>query len=364
MSITKEQVIDALKYVDDPDIKKDIVTLGMVKDVEVEGKNVSFTVVLTTPACPMKDMIQRACENAILHFVDKEAIVKVNMTANVTTQKKDDKNALSKVKNIIAIASGKGGVGKSTITANLAMALARQGAKVAIVDADVYGPSMPIMFDVVHEKPRVVEIDGQNKIVPVESYGVKILSIGFFSDINQAVAWRGPIATRALQQLFNDAEWGELDYMLVDLPPGTGDIHLTLTTAVPITGAVVVTTPQQVAVADARKGVAFFKNQHMNVPVLGIVENMSWFTPAELPNNKYFIFGEGGAQQLAEEFNVEVLGKIPLVQSIREAADAGRPAVLQDTTPQALAFTELAQRVAQEIAILNISKSQVETVNA
>jgi len=364
MSITKEQVIDALKYVDDPDIKKDIVTLGMVKDVEVEGKNVSFTVVLTTPACPMKDMIQRACENAILHFVDKEAIVKVNMTANVTTQKKADNNSLSKVRNIIAIASGKGGVGKSTVTANLAMALAKQGAKVGIVDADVYGPSMPIMFDVVHEKPRVIEIDGQNKIVPVESYGVKILSIGFFSDINQAVAWRGPIATRALQQLFNDAEWGELDYMLVDLPPGTGDIHLTLTTAVPITGAVVVTTPQQVAVADARKGVAFFKNAHINVPVLGIVENMSWFTPAELPNNKYFIFGEGGAQQLAEEFDVPVLGKIPLVQSIREAADAGRPAVLQETTPQAIAFTELAQRIAQEIAILNNSKSQVETVNA
>lgn len=364
MSITKEQVIDALKYVDDPDIKKDIVTLGMVKDVEVEGKNVSFTVVLTTPACPMKDMIQRACENAILHFVDKEAIVKVNMTANVTTQKKDDKNALSKVKNIIAIASGKGGVGKSTVTANLAMALAKQGAKVGIVDADVYGPSMPIMFDVVHEKPRVVEIDGQNKILPVESYGVKILSIGFFSDINQAVAWRGPIATRALQQLFNDAEWGELDYMLVDLPPGTGDIHLTLASSIPITGAVVVTTPQQVAVADARKGVAFFKNSHINVPVLGMIENMSWFTPAELPNNKYFIFGEGGAQQLAEEFDIPVLGKIPLVQSIREAADAGRPAVLQETTQQAIAFTELAQRIAQEIAILNNAKSQVETVNA
>lgn len=364
MSITIEQVIDALKYVDDPDIKKDIVTLGMVKDVEVEGKNVSFTVVLTTPACPMKDMIQRACENAILHFVDKEAIVKVNMTANVTTQKKDDKNALSKVKNIIAIASGKGGVGKSTVTANLAMALAQQGAKVGIVDADVYGPSMPIMFDVVHEKPRVVEIDGQNKILPVESYGVKILSIGFFSDINQAVAWRGPIATRALQQLFNDAEWGELDYMLVDLPPGTGDIHLTLASSIPITGAVVVTTPQQVAVADARKGVAFFKNSHINVPVLGMIENMSWFTPAELPNNKYFIFGEGGAQQLAEEFDIPVLGKIPLVQSIREAADAGRPAVLQETTPQAIAFTELAQRIAQEIAILNNAKSQVETVNA
>jgi ATP-binding protein involved in chromosome partitioning len=362
MSITKEQVIDALKYVDDPDLKKDLVTLGMVKDVEVDGKNVSFTVVLTTPACPMKDMIQKACENAILHFVDKEAIVKVNMTANVTTQKKNDASSLSHVKNIIAIASGKGGVGKSTVTANLAIALARQGARVGLVDADIYGPSMPIMFDAVHERPYVKEIDGVNKIIPVESYGVKLLSIGFFADMAQAVAWRGPIATRALQQLFNDAYWGELDYMLVDLPPGTGDIHISLTTAVPLTGALIVTTPQQVAIADARKGMAFFRNQHVNVPVLGIAENMSWFTPAELPENKYYIFGEGGAQQLADEFDVPVLGQIPLVQSIREAADAGRPAVLQETTPQAKAFMELASNLAQQVAIQN-SKLKEEALS-
>ncbi|MCD6067920.1 MAG: ATPase-like, ParA/MinD [Bacteroidetes bacterium] len=353
MSITKEQVIDALKYVDDPDLKKDLITLGMVKDVEVDGKNVSFTVVLTTPACPMKDMIQKACENAILHFVDKEAIVKVNMTANVPTQKKNDASSLSGVKNIVAIASGKGGVGKSTITANLAIALAKMGAKVGLVDADVYGPSMPMMFDALHERPYVKEIDGKNMIIPVESYGVKLLSIGFFADMAQAVAWRGPIATRALQQLFSDAYWGELDYMLIDLPPGTGDIHISLTTAVPLTGALIVTTPQQVAIADARKGMAFFRNQHVNVPVLGIAENMSWFTPAELPENKYYIFGEGGAQQLADEFDVPVLGQIPLVQSIREAADAGRPAVLQDTTPQAIAFMDLAANLVRQIAIQN-----------
>ena len=362
MAITKEQVIDALKYVDDPDLKKDIVTLGMVKDVEVNGKEVSFTVVLTTPACPMKDMIQKACENAILHFVEKEAIVKVNMTAQVQGKKQESSTALSGVKNIIAVASGKGGVGKSTVTANLAMALIQQGAKVGIVDADVYGPSMPIMFDAVHERPLVQEIEGQNKIMPIDCYGVKLLSIGFFADINQAVAWRGPIATRALQQLFNDAYWGELDYLLVDLPPGTGDIHLTLATSIPITGAVIVTTPQQVAIADARKGMAFFRNNNINIPVLGIVENMSWFTPTELPENKYFIFGQGGAEQLAEEFGTEVLGKLPLVQSIREAADAGRPAVLQQTTPQAIAFTELAQKVAQKIAIQHASQIHTEEV--
>lgn len=363
MAITKEQVIEALKYVDDPDLKKDIVSLGMVKDIEVSGKNVSFTVVLTTPACPMKEMIQKACENAILHFVDKEANVNVNMTAQVVGKKQGTTTALSGVKNIIAVASGKGGVGKSTVTANLAMALHKQGAKVGIVDADIYGPSMPIMFDVVHERPLVQEVDGQNKIIPVESYGIKLLSIGFFADLNQAVAWRGPIATRALQQLFNDAYWGELDYLLVDLPPGTGDIHLTLATSIPITGAVIVTTPQQVAVADARKGVAFFNNGQIKVPILGVVENMSWFTPQELPENKYYIFGQGGAEALAEEFNLEVLGKLPLVQSIREAADAGRPAVMQEITPQAIAFTELAQKIAQKLAIQNAQEQSVATIN-
>jgi ATP-binding protein involved in chromosome partitioning len=351
MGITKEQVIDALRNVDDPDLKKDLVTLGMVKDIEVDGKNVSFTVVLTTPACPMKDMIQRACENAIIHFVDKEAKVKVHMTADVTSRRSGP--VLPNVRNIIAVASGKGGVGKSTVASNLAVALARQGAKVGLIDADIYGPSIPIMFDVVHERPVIKNIDGRNKIIPVESYGVKLLSIGFFADPEQAVVWRGPMAVKALNQMLSDAEWGELDYMLIDLPPGTGDIHLSLVGAVPVTGAVIVSTPQLVALADAQKGIGMFRMPAVNVPVLGIVENMAYFTPAELPNNKYYIFGKEGAAQLAERMDVPLLGQIPLVQSICEAGDAGRPAVLQESTPQALAFIELAQNVAQQVAIRN-----------
>ncbi|MFL5753408.1 MAG: Mrp/NBP35 family ATP-binding protein [Bacteroidia bacterium] len=363
MNITKEQVLDALKYVDDPDLKKDLVTLGMVKDVVVEGKNVSFTVVLTTPACPMKDMIHKACVNAILHFVDKEANVNVNMTANVTSNRGNDKPLLPKVKNIIAIASGKGGVGKSTVASNLAVALAMQGAKVGLIDADIYGPSVPIMFDVVHEKPELKQIDGKNMMIPVESYGVKLLSIGFFADPSQAIVWRGPMASRALNQLFSDANWGELDYLLVDLPPGTGDIHLSLVAAVPLTGVIIVSTPQQVALADARKGVGMFQLPNINVPILGIVENMAYFTPAELPDNKYYIFGQGGAEALAEELKFPLLGQIPLVQSICEAGDAGRPAVLQETTPQALAFRELAQNVAQQVAIKNANEPRKEMVN-
>jgi ATP-binding protein involved in chromosome partitioning len=363
MKITKEQVLDALKYVDDPDLKKDLVTLGMVKDVEVDGKNVSFTVVLTTPACPMKDMIHKACVNAILHFVDKEANVKVNMTANVTSNRGNDKPLLPQVKNIIAIASGKGGVGKSTITSNLAVALAKQGAKVGLIDADIYGPSMPIMFDVVHEKPELRQIEGKNMMIPVESYGVKLLSIGFFADPSQAIVWRGPMASRALNQLFSDAHWGELDYLLVDLPPGTGDIHLSLVGAVPLTGVIIVSTPQAVALADARKGVGMFQLPNINVPILGIVENMAYFTPAELPQNKYYIFGQGGAKALAEELSLPLLGEIPLVQSICEAGDAGRPAVLQETTPQAIAFRELAQNVAQQVAIKNAGQPKVQMAN-
>ena len=353
MEITVEKVIDALRYVDDPDLKKDLVTLGMVKDVEVSGKKVSFTVVLTTPACPMKDMIHRACVNAVLHYVDKNAEVDVTMTANVTSGKSNEKPLLTGVKNIIAIASGKGGVGKSTISANLAVALAKQGAKVALVDADIYGPSMPIMFDVVNERPFVKEIDGKNLMIPVESHGVKLLSIGFFASADQAIPWRGPMATRALTQMFTDTLWGDLDYMIVDLPPGTGDIHLSLVSQIPLTGAVIVSTPQTVALADARKGIAMFRMENIKVPVLGIIENMAYFTPEELPNNKYFIFGKDGAKNLAEELGVSFLGQIPLVQSIREAGDAGRPAVLQETTAQAIAFAELAKTVAQQVAICN-----------
>jgi ATP-binding protein involved in chromosome partitioning len=357
MSITKEQVIDALRNVDDPDLKKDLVTLGMVKDVEVNGKNVSFTVVLTTPACPMKDMIKRACENAITYYVDKEAVTTVNMTANTTSQRTGP--VLPGVKNFIAVSSGKGGVGKSTVAANLAVALAMSGAKVGLLDADIYGPSQPMMFDVLEDKPMLRDIDGKSYIVPVESYGVKLLSIGFFSDMNQAIVWRGPIAVRALNQMLSEADWGELDYMIVDLPPGTGDIHLSLVTAVPLTGAIVVSTPQQVALADARKGVAMFQLPQINVPVLGIVENMAYFTPAELPENKYYIFGRAGGEQLAQNLGVPLLGQIPLVQSICEAGDAGRPVVLQKNTPQAQAFIELAGNVVRQVAIRNSTEKEV-----
>ena len=278
--ITTQQVLDALSNVMEPDLKKDLVTLNMIQDVAVDGKKVSFTVVLTTPACPLKELIHNACVNAIIHLVDSEAEVTVNMTANVTTKRSDDRPLLPKVKNIIAVASGKGGVGKSTIAANLAVSLADLGARVGLVDADIYGPSIPIMFDVVDEKPLVRMVNGEQMMVPVESYGIKLLSIGFFADTSQAIVWRGPMASKALTQLFRDADWGELDYLIIDLPPGTGDIHLTLVSGIPLTGAVIVSTPQRVALADAEKGVAMFQLPNINVPVLGVVENMSYFTPA------------------------------------------------------------------------------------
>ena len=361
MEITKEKVLDALSNVIDPDLGKDLVTLNMIKDIEIDGKNVNFSVVLTTPACPLKELIHNACVNAIKHFVDKEAIVKANMTSNVTT-KQSSKASIAGVKNFVAVASGKGGVGKSTIAANLAVALTMQGAKVGILDADIYGPSVPIMFDVQNEKPGVRKVGEKSMMVPVESYGVKILSIGFFAETNQAVAWRGPMATKALTQMFFDADWGELDYMIIDLPPGTGDIHLSLIQAVPLAGAVVVSTPQDVALADARKGIAMFQMPAINVPVLGLVENMAWFTPEELPENKYYIFGKGGAKALAEQLNIPLLGQIPLVQSVREAGDAGRPAVMQENSPIAIALMDMSKNVAQQVAIRNATLAPTEKV--
>ena len=352
MNITKEQVLDALKHVEDPDLKKDLVTLGMIKDLEVDGKNVSFTVVLTTPACPLKELIHKNCVNAILQYIGKKANVNVKMTSDVSSRKGSGP-MLPNVKNIIGVASGKGGVGKSTVASNLALALVKLGASVGLVDADIYGPSQTIMFDVMDAKPMNKEIDGVNKMIPIESFGVKLLSIGFFVDTSQALVWRGPMASKAVVQLFQEADWGELDYMIIDLPPGTGDIHLTLVGAVPLNGVVIVSTPQFVALADAKKGVGMFQLPSINVPVLGIVENMSYFSPPDEPEKRYYIFGEDGAKKLAEELEVPLLGEIPLVQSICESGDSGHPAVLQDNTPQAIAYMEMARNVAQQVSIQN-----------
>ncbi len=355
MSITREQVLKALSYVEDPDLKKDLVTLNMIEDVLIEGNRVSFTVVLTTPACPLKSMIENACRNAILHFVSKEAELKINMTSRVTTPKNV---GVPGVKNIIAVASGKGGVGKSTVAVNLALGLAKTGAKVGLIDADIYGPSIPIMFGLEGARPRSSEVNGKTRIEPIEKFGIKLLSIGFFTDPNQPVPWRGPMVSTAVKQLFNDADWGELDYLIVDLPPGTGDIHITLTQTFPVAGAVIVTTPQNVALADAKKGIGMFMMDAINVPLLGIIENMAYFTPVELPQNKYYIFGQGGGRKLSGELNIPFLGEIPLVKSISDSGDAGEPVILQQNNPMAAAFFEMAERVAQQVAIRNANATE------
>jgi ATP-binding protein involved in chromosome partitioning len=348
--ITKEQVLTALSHVEEPDLKKDLVTLNMVEDIAIDGNKVSFSIILTTPACPLKAMIENACRNAILHFVSKEAEVSINMTSRVTTQ---TNNSLPGIKNIIAVASGKGGVGKSTVAANLAIGLAKTGAKVGLIDADVYGPSVPIMFGLEGAKPRASQENGKTRIEPIEKYGIKLLSIGFFTDPDQPVPWRGPMVSTAVKQLFNDAEWGELDYLVVDLPPGTGDIHITITQGFPIVGALIVTTPQNVALADARKGVGMFMMPAINVPILGVIENMSYFVPAELPDNKYYIFGQGGGQKLAQQIGAPFLGQIPLVKGITESGDAGKPLILDENNPMSAAFIDLAERVAQQVSIVN-----------
>lgn len=362
--ISKEQVREALSNVMEPDLGKDLITLNMVEDIQVDGKNVSFTVILTTPACPMKTMIHNACVNAIIHFVDKDAVVNVNMTARTSSGRVKEDVLLPEVRNIIAIASGKGGVGKSTVAANLAVALAKKGASVGLIDADIYGPSQHIMFGVEHERLFVNERDGKTYMIPVEKYGVKVLSIGFLVDPDRAIPWRGPMASKALKQLFSDAEWGKLDYLLIDLPPGTGDIHLTLVSAVPVTGAVIVSTPQHVALADARKGVSMFMLDAINVPVLGLIENMAYFTPEELPDNKYYIFGKEGCKKLAEELKVPFLGEIPLVQSIREGGDTGIPVALDDNTVVSDAFMEAADQLVRQVSIRNATKPATKKVEA
>lgn len=352
MMITEDKVLAALSHVEDPDLKKDLVTLKMIKDVKIEDKKVAFTLELTTPACPLKDMLKNACTNAVKHFVAADAEVEINVTSRVT--KPMDTSQLKAIKNIILVSSGKGGVGKSTVASNLAVTLAADGAKVGLIDADIYGPSVPIMFDLVGAKPSAKETaEGKTLILPIEKYGIKLLSLGFFSEPDQPVPWRGPMASNAIKQLFNDADWGELDYLLVDLPPGTGDIHITISQSFPIAGAVIVTTPQQVALADTRKGLAMFNMQGINIPVLGVVENMAYFTPEELPANKYYIFGKDGGKELAQRFEVPFLGEIPLVQGITEAGDKGAPISLQSNHPQAIAFKEIAGKIAQQISIHN-----------
>jgi len=362
MTLTTEAVLKALSFVDDPDLKKDIVSLGMVKNLSVEGRRVAFTVELTTPACPMKEHIRKACETAVRHMVDKEADIHITMTARVSSAR-DGSPVLPGVRNIIAVASGKGGVGKSTIAVNLAMALARTGAKVGLIDADIYGPSVPLMLGLEGAVPQVVEENGKPVMIPVEKEGLKVLSIGFMVDTSQAVVWRGPMASSALRQFVQDCRWGELDYLVLDMPPGTGDIHLTLVQTVPVTGVVMVTTPQEVALADARTGVAMFRMPNINVPVLGVVENMSYFTPAELPNNRYYLFGQGGGRRLADSLGIPLLAEIPLVQSIREGGDAGRPAVLSDDEPLSReAFERMAFEVARQVSLRNANMAPSQPV--
>lgn len=351
MPLSQADILTALGTVQDPDLKKDLVTLNMIKDLEVSASKVSFTVMLTTPACPLKEKIRQDCVAAVKPLLGDTIKLDITMSSSVTSVR-DNTPILPGVKNIIAIASGKGGVGKSTVTSNLAVALAQAGAKVGLIDADIYGPSIPVMFNCENEQPEVKIINGKNFIVPLEQYGVKLISIGFLTPTDSAVVWRGPMASAALKQFIGDALWGDLDYLLIDLPPGTSDIHLTLVQTVPVTGAVIVTTPQKVALADANKGLAMFRQPQINVPILGIVENMAYFTPEELPDHKYYIFGKDGGRNLAEKYNVPLLGQIPLVQGIRESGDSGLPAVLKDGITAA-AFKDLAENLARQIAIRN-----------
>jgi len=361
-----EDILKALSTVQEPDLGKDLVTLNMVKDIEVSGKNVSFTVVLTTPACPLKELLKKSCENAIKSLVDPEAIVTVNFTSNTTSNRTDPKSVLPHVRNIIAVVSGKGGVGKSTVAANLALALSKGNAKVGLLDADIYGPSVPIMFGVRGERPMMVEVEGKGKMVPLERYGIKLMSIGLLVDERSAVVWRGPMASSAIRQFVTDVFWDDLDYLVIDMPPGTGDIHLTLMQLVPVTGVIVVTTPQDVALADAKKGIAMFGQAQLNVPLIGLVENMSYFTPAELPDNKYFIFGKEGGKRLAEEYDIPFLGQIPLVQSIREGGDSGVPVMMSDDEISKKSFMQFAGDAVRSISMLNakMKEQQVEQVLA
>ena len=365
MKLDRKEILKALETITIAGEGKNMVESGAVTNVVTFGDEAIVDLVLTTPAMHIKKRAEDDIRKTIHDFVSKEAKVKVNIKVEVPSKENPNQikgKAIPGIKNIIAVASGKGGVGKSTVTANLAVTLAKMGFSVGILDADIYGPSMPIMFDVENEKPLSVTVDGKSKMKPIESYGIKILSIGFFTSPSQAVIWRGPMASKALNQMIFDADWGELDFMLLDLPPGTGDIHLSIVQSLPITGVVVVSTPQAVALADAKKGVSMFMSESINVPVLGIIENMAYFTPEELPNNKYYIFGKEGAKNLSEDLQVPFLGEVPIVQSIREAGDYGRPAAMQTGSIIETVFEDITKEVVSQVVSRNENLPPTEAV--
>jgi len=363
MKLDRKEILKALETITIAGEGKNMVESGAVKNVLIFGDEVTIDLLIATPAMHIKKRAEDDIKKLIHEQFSPNAVVKVNIKVEAKENPNEIKGkTIPGISNIIAVASGKGGVGKSTTTANLAVTLAKMGFKVGVLDADIYGPSMPIMFDVENEKPISVEVDGKSKMKPIESYEIKLLSIGFFTSPSQAVIWRGPMASKALNQMIFDADWGELDFMLIDLPPGTGDIHLSIMQSLPITGAVVVSTPQAVALADAKKGVSMFLSEAINVPVLGIIENMAYFTPEELPNNKYYIFGKEGAKNLAQDLQVPFLGEVPLVQSIREAGDYGRPAALQTASPLEKVYEEIARNVVQETVNRNENLAPTEAI--
>jgi ATP-binding protein involved in chromosome partitioning len=351
--MTKEKVLEALSHVQDPDLKKDLVTLNMIQDIKIDGKKIKFTLLLTTPACPLKDFLKKQCKEAILKLVDPYAEVDIELSSQVTTARKQAEELLKGVKNIIAVGSGKGGVGKSTVSVNLAVALATAGAKVGLLDADIYGPSIPMMLGLQNERPHVIDRDGKTWIMPVEKFGLKVLSIGFFVDQSRALIWRGPMISSALKQLLSEAIWGELDYMVIDLPPGTGDIPLTLIQNFPLTGAIIVSTPQEMAIADVRKAADMFNTEAIRIPILGLVENMAYFVPPDMPDKKYYIFGESGCARLAADLSIPLLGQIPIVTAISDAGDQGHPIATDKKSPVTLAFSRLAETMAQQVTIHN-----------
>ena len=362
MKLDRKEILKALETITIAGEGKNMVESGAIANVVTFGDEVVVDLVLHTPAMHIKKRAEDDIKKTILEKVSAEAKIKINSKVEVPDKPEVKGKAIPGIKNIIAVASGKGGVGKSTVTANLAVSLAKMGFSVGVLDADIYGPSMPIMFDVENEKPISIEVDGKSKMKPIESYEVKMLSIGFFTSPSQAVIWRGPMASKALNQMIFDANWGELDFMLIDLPPGTGDIHLSIMQSLPVTGAVVVSTPQAVALADARKGVAMFLSDAINVPVLGIIENMAYFTPEELPENRYYIFGKEGARNLATDLNVPFLGEVPIVQSIREPGDYGRPAALQTGSIIGTVFENITRNVVQETVNRNESLPATEAI--